>query len=222
MGTHERSSLDRLKVGSVADAVLRRAHCPVFTIRAPDGGHPAVHPLRLNFGRILVATDFSPSSEAALRRAAELARLLHAEIVLLHVTESPPPSSSASSHATDSAGTRTEEKFRQVLSASRSDDVVGERPAARRSGRVHPGSRDAHEDAAHRDGHPRSSWRGTAATRKRGRGCHSRRALPSAGSQEWRTTPTPGSFRADCSSALSPARLLASIASPAARSPIHR
>jgi len=41
MGTHGRSGLDRLKLGSVADAVLRRAHCPVFTIRAAAGGHPA-------------------------------------------------------------------------------------------------------------------------------------------------------------------------------------
>ncbi|KXJ99616.1 MAG: putative universal stress protein [Nitrospira sp. OLB3] len=112
MGTHGRSGLDRLKLGSVADAVLRRAHCPVFTIRAAAGGHPAVHPLRLNLGRILVATDFSPSSEAALRHATELARLLPAEVLLLHV-------------AADSTETRIEEKFRRALSASRSGDVVG-------------------------------------------------------------------------------------------------
>lgn len=114
MGTHGRSGLDRLKLGSVADAVLRRAHCPVFTIHAAAGGHPAVHPLRLNLGRILVATDFSPSSDLALRHAAELARLLPAEVLLLHVA--------------DAASTRTriEEKFRQALSASRAGDVVGE------------------------------------------------------------------------------------------------
>jgi nucleotide-binding universal stress UspA family protein len=114
MGTHGRSGLDRLKLGSVADAVLRRAHCPVFTIRATAGGHPAVHPLRLNLGRMLVATDFSPSSEAALRHAAELARLLPAEVLLLHIV------------AAESTETRIEEKFRQPLSSSRAGSVVGE------------------------------------------------------------------------------------------------
>jgi len=127
MGTHGRSGLDRLRLGSVADAVLHRAPCPVFTIRASTGGHPAVHPLRLNLSRILVAMDFSPSSEAALRRAAELARLLRAEVVLLHVGEPPLPSSSASTHATDSARAQTEEQFQQALSAASAADVVGER-----------------------------------------------------------------------------------------------
>lgn len=114
MGTHGRSGLDRLKLGSVADAVLRRAHCPVFTIHAAAGGHPAVHPLRLNLGRILVATDFSPSSEAALRHAVELAKLLPAEVLLLHVADA------------DATETEIEEQFRQALSDSRAGERVGE------------------------------------------------------------------------------------------------
>ncbi|ULA59970.1 MAG: hypothetical protein LZF60_170109 [Nitrospira sp.] len=125
MGTHARSGLDRLKLGSVATAVLRRAHCPVFTIRAAAGGHPALHPLRLNLSRILVATDFSPSSETALRRAAELARLLQAEVRLLHIAELPLRASS-SAQAANSTEARMERKFRQALSASGADDVVVE------------------------------------------------------------------------------------------------
>jgi nucleotide-binding universal stress UspA family protein len=35
MGTHGRSGLGRLLMGSVADAVLRRAPCPVVTLKAP-------------------------------------------------------------------------------------------------------------------------------------------------------------------------------------------
>jgi nucleotide-binding universal stress UspA family protein len=35
--------------------------------------------------RILIATDFSPSSEAAWRMAASLASVYHAELLLLHV-----------------------------------------------------------------------------------------------------------------------------------------
>jgi nucleotide-binding universal stress UspA family protein len=35
MGTHGRSGLGRLVLGSVAEAVLRRAPCPVLTVKAP-------------------------------------------------------------------------------------------------------------------------------------------------------------------------------------------
>jgi nucleotide-binding universal stress UspA family protein len=35
MGTHGRSGLDRLVMGSVAEAVLRRAVCPVLAVKAP-------------------------------------------------------------------------------------------------------------------------------------------------------------------------------------------
>jgi nucleotide-binding universal stress UspA family protein len=35
MGTHGRSGLGRLLMGSVAEAVLRRARCPVLTVKSP-------------------------------------------------------------------------------------------------------------------------------------------------------------------------------------------
>jgi nucleotide-binding universal stress UspA family protein len=35
MGTHGRSGLDRLLMGSVAEMVLRQAPCPVLTVRTP-------------------------------------------------------------------------------------------------------------------------------------------------------------------------------------------
>jgi nucleotide-binding universal stress UspA family protein len=35
MGTHGRTGLDRLLAGSVAEAVMRKAHCPVLTVRTP-------------------------------------------------------------------------------------------------------------------------------------------------------------------------------------------
>ena len=35
MGTHGRTGLGRLLMGSVAEAVLRRAPCPVLTLKAP-------------------------------------------------------------------------------------------------------------------------------------------------------------------------------------------
>jgi len=36
MGTHSRSGLDRLLVGSVAEHVIRTAPCPVLTVRHPE------------------------------------------------------------------------------------------------------------------------------------------------------------------------------------------
>jgi len=44
MGTHGRSGFERLMMGSVAERVLRKATCPVLTVRqetAEDGSHAA-------------------------------------------------------------------------------------------------------------------------------------------------------------------------------------
>jgi len=41
MGTHGRSGLGRLLMGSVAEAVLRNAACPVVTVKLPLPGPPA-------------------------------------------------------------------------------------------------------------------------------------------------------------------------------------
>jgi nucleotide-binding universal stress UspA family protein len=43
MGTHGRKGLTRLLMGSVAEQVLRRASCPVLTVKKPlPGGYPPV------------------------------------------------------------------------------------------------------------------------------------------------------------------------------------
>ena len=43
MGTHGRTGLGRMLLGSVTEEVLRKAHCPVLTVKAPvpAGGRPA-------------------------------------------------------------------------------------------------------------------------------------------------------------------------------------
>jgi len=48
MGTHGRTGLGRLLMGSVAEAVLRRAPCPVLTLKAPFfvGAEAPVEPAR--------------------------------------------------------------------------------------------------------------------------------------------------------------------------------
>jgi nucleotide-binding universal stress UspA family protein len=77
LGTHGRSGLGRVIMGSVAETVLRRAACPVITVRS--GASPK--PLRT----ILFATDLSESSDRAFPVARALARGHRASLVILHV-----------------------------------------------------------------------------------------------------------------------------------------
>ena len=84
MGTHGRQGLDRLLLGSVAEEVVRRADCPVLTVR-PDAVQTP-HALR----RVLAPVDFSPSSWLAVAYAEHLAALSGAQLDLLHVVETLP------------------------------------------------------------------------------------------------------------------------------------
>lgn len=84
MGTHGRRGLNRMLFGSVTEEVVRKAPCPVFTVRAGADVAPnrAVR-------RILVPVDFSDASEEAVLHAKEIAFTYGAEIDLLHVVEEP-------------------------------------------------------------------------------------------------------------------------------------
>ncbi|HTJ45438.1 MAG TPA: universal stress protein [Kofleriaceae bacterium] len=66
VGTHGRTGLRRLLLGSIAEKTVRFAATSVLVARgdgAPDGGYQ----------RILVGTDFSPMADAAIARAVEVA-----------------------------------------------------------------------------------------------------------------------------------------------------
>jgi nucleotide-binding universal stress UspA family protein len=61
VGSHGRSAIGRFLLGSVAQAVLRIAPCPVEIVRFPAGGAaPSSHPMK-----VLLATDGSECSLAA-------------------------------------------------------------------------------------------------------------------------------------------------------------
>jgi nucleotide-binding universal stress UspA family protein len=81
LGTHGRGGLGRVLMGSVAEAVLRRAACPVVTVRSGT----SLKALRT----ILYATDLSELSDQAFPVARALARGHRASLVILHVY--PPP-----------------------------------------------------------------------------------------------------------------------------------
>ena len=80
MGTHGRSRMAHLLLGSVAEKVARTAPCPVLTMReaAPAAGEGL---------RILVPTDFSACSDTALGCAKRLAARVGGSVRVVHVME---------------------------------------------------------------------------------------------------------------------------------------
>ncbi len=87
MGTHGRSGVERLVLGSVTAKIVRRAACPVLTIPPGDAGTPST--TAAPFTTVLCPTDFSEASAAAVKLAADLADDAHATLLLLHVVEWP-------------------------------------------------------------------------------------------------------------------------------------
>lgn len=84
MGTHGRTGLRRWVLGSTAEEVVRRASCPVLTIRHGDVRLPTEPPRR-----ILVPVDFSEPTRSLIGHAREMAAVNEAEVDLLHVIEEP-------------------------------------------------------------------------------------------------------------------------------------
>jgi nucleotide-binding universal stress UspA family protein len=86
LGTHGRSGLPKLVIGSVAEKIFRQASCPVLTV----GPHVRNEQKSVaDFDRIVFATDFSEESLAAAPYAISLARENRCHLSLLHVLESP-------------------------------------------------------------------------------------------------------------------------------------
>jgi len=84
MGTHGHTGVAHLLLGSVAEKVVRIAPCPVLTLRTTPG---SLETARADVTRILVPTDFSPLSDAALEYARLIAAKWGASIHLVHVLE---------------------------------------------------------------------------------------------------------------------------------------
>ncbi|MGH7369639.1 MAG: universal stress protein [Candidatus Methylomirabilaceae bacterium] len=84
MGTHGRSGVSRLLMGSVTESVMRAAPVPILALKMGERGD------RLAVvRRILCATDLSPASEEARRYGLRLADVFAAEVLFVHVV---PPS----------------------------------------------------------------------------------------------------------------------------------
>lgn len=85
LGTHQRSGFERLRLGSVAETVMRRANHPVLIVPASAGGSAAKS--AMSFDSIVVAVDFSSGSMAAVERALAMASA-NSRVTLLHVIRS--------------------------------------------------------------------------------------------------------------------------------------
>jgi len=88
LGTHGRSGVERLIVGSVAERVGRHAGCPVMLVPPRAASKPQHLPVP--FSRIVCAVDFAPTSRRAFDMALELAEEADAHLTLLHAIEVPP------------------------------------------------------------------------------------------------------------------------------------
>jgi nucleotide-binding universal stress UspA family protein len=84
IGTHGRSGIPRLILGSDAQQIFHSVRCPVLVVgpRAPGAGH------ELQLKKVLYATDLSPQSLAALPFALTVVGEWRTELDVLHICTS--------------------------------------------------------------------------------------------------------------------------------------
>ncbi len=97
VGTHGRSGLGKLLLGSVAEDILRHAPCPVLTAGPKVSGRaklPAFQtqgrdlaPLELELRQIVFAANLDQNSRLVAQKAVTLAAEFRARLTLLHVIE---------------------------------------------------------------------------------------------------------------------------------------
>jgi nucleotide-binding universal stress UspA family protein len=90
MATHDRAGIDRWLHGSVSEQVAAHSPVPVLVVRATDDMR-AVERLSMPDPFLVVPLDGSDFAEAALPIAADLARALHARLVLVSIVVPPAP-----------------------------------------------------------------------------------------------------------------------------------
>lgn len=97
VGTHGRTGLGKLLLGSAAENILRRALCPVLIVGPNVSGRaklPAFRnhgadlaPVELEIRQILFVTNFPSCASRVAQEAAWLAEEFHARLTLTHVVE---------------------------------------------------------------------------------------------------------------------------------------
>jgi nucleotide-binding universal stress UspA family protein len=97
VGTHGRTGLGRLLLGSVAENILRHAPCPVLTVGPKVSGRAKLPelssrgrdlaPPELELKQIIFATNFARNAALAAGDAIALAQEFRAKLTLMHVIE---------------------------------------------------------------------------------------------------------------------------------------
>jgi len=96
VGTHGRTGVGKLLIGSAAEEILRQSPCPVLTVgpkargRVKEEFDDTGKDTRLadiQFKQIIFATDFTPASLAATPLAISMAEEFEARLGLLHVID---------------------------------------------------------------------------------------------------------------------------------------
>ncbi len=82
MGTHGRTGLTRIRLGSVMESVFRQMEGPMLTV----GPRAKVGPLWA-IDRVLTPVDFSAISRQTLQYSVDLAEPANAEVLAIHVAE---------------------------------------------------------------------------------------------------------------------------------------
>ena len=113
LGTHGRTGVARLLLGSVAEKVVRLSPCSVMTVRASDARA---------FARVLCPVDFSDSAHRAMVLAGELVAP-RGTVSLLHVVEPIAYATTADPGTMDSS-TRTLEAWAGELRAKHDVNVT--------------------------------------------------------------------------------------------------
>jgi nucleotide-binding universal stress UspA family protein len=124
IGTHGRTGWDRLQLGNTAEALLRHARCPVLTVHASAVADAPVNPRRVKLKTILVALDFSASSDAGLRAATLLAERADARMILIHAAGSSGLVSRRRGRAAESADHSVDRLFQRAVEAAQAERSV--------------------------------------------------------------------------------------------------
>lgn len=90
IGTHSRTGVMKLALGSVAEQIFRHAACPVLTVGPHCPFEPELPPPK-EPRPLLYPTDFSESSLAALPYAISFANQIKTQLVLVHLLSHIPP-----------------------------------------------------------------------------------------------------------------------------------
>jgi len=85
MGTHGRSGINRLMLGSVTEKVLHETDRPVLTVRGKKG---IAEPSKVSIRQILCPINYTEVALKALEHAVGISKCFEAELLVLHVIES--------------------------------------------------------------------------------------------------------------------------------------